>query len=357
MKIEGSMIWAWGVCCWALGCSDGAPAAPETCKDDGSALEGDGQRFVGMDVGSAKVCALAGDGGLYCWGDARSETPLRTALVPSATAVAIGSPQTCAVRPGGAVACWSDGDAKAELVPGLCGATALTAELESRCAVGRDGTVRCWGGLQAGVFGTSSSRRAVAVPGVSGALTVASGNNGYACALLSDGSVTCWGGGPRVNDRPSIEPAAVPEIAGAVALDGATGSGLEMCAALADGIVTCWSHALAPAPVPSLEDAVSVAHCWSHACAVLADGSVRCWGRNQTGQLGDGTQEDSDVPVTVEGISNAVSVSVGSRDSGIGTSCALLDDGTARCWGSNRHGMLGDGASVDSSTPVVVAFP
>jgi alpha-tubulin suppressor-like RCC1 family protein len=239
----------------------------------------------------------------------------------------------------------------------LCEATALAVGTTTRCAVVSDGSVRCWGGLQESVFGKQSSRTPVAVPDVAEATAVVAGASGYACALIVDGSVTCWGGGPRQGDRPGIQPTPVPEITGAIALSGSESLGPDLCALLADGTVTCWSHAAAPTPLPEIEGVVSFAHSLSHACAALDDGSVRCWGRNQTGQLGNGTAEDSDSPVTVEGLSGATAVAVGALDSTIGQSCALLDDGTARCWGSNFRGQLGDGTTADSSTPVEVRFP
>lgn len=63
-------------------------------------------------------------------------------------------------------------------------------------------------------------------------------------------------------------------------------------------------------------------------CAVLADGTVRCWGNNAFGLLGDGTTIARSVPVPVAGIANATAVSVGPWET-----CALLADGTVRCWG------------------------
>jgi alpha-tubulin suppressor-like RCC1 family protein len=79
---------------------------------------------------------------------------------------------------------------------------------------------------------------------------------------------------------------------------------------------------------------------------------VQCWGRNDHGQLGDGTLVDRSFPVRVVGISSAdvVSISLGSDDS-----CAVLHSGEVRCWGSNDHGQLGDGTTTDRATPVVVA--
>src|SRR5688572_28173813 len=45
-----------------------------------------------------------------------------------------------------------------------------------------------------------------------------------------------------------------------------------------------------------------------HSCAVREDGTVWCWGRNDKGQLGDGTASDSDLPVEVMNVTKAVSV-------------------------------------------------
>jgi alpha-tubulin suppressor-like RCC1 family protein len=76
-------------------------------------------------------------------------------------------------------------------------------------------------------------------------------------------------------------------------------------------------------------------------CALLFDGTIRCWGRNEYGQLGNGTTGgDSSVPVSVVGISTAIAVSVGQDHA-----CAVLANGTIRCWGSNMWGQLGNGAT------------
>lgn len=104
-----------------------------------------------------------------------------------------------------------------------------------------------------------------------------------------------------------------------------------------------------PTSLEGISNAVDVSVGGTHACAVLEDGSVACWGSNGDGQLGDDTFVDSRVPVAVTGIANAESVSASASHS-----CAVLDDGAVACWGRNGSGQLGDGTSMDSGVPVAV---
>lgn len=81
-----------------------------------------------------------------------------------------------------------------------------------------------------------------------------------------------------------------------------------------------------------------------HSCALIDGGTVRCWGNGAYGQLGYGNVEnigDDEEPfeagdVSLDGLATAISA-------GAGHSCALLNGGTVRCWGSGEHGRLGTG--------------
>lgn len=86
------------------------------------------------------------------------------------------------------------------------------------------------------------------------------------------------------------------------------------------------------------------------ACAVTVGGRAVCWGNNSTGKLGNGTETNSKTPVQVAGLESGVrSVTVGSS-----FACALTSSGSVKCWGSNAEGQLGNGTNTISSVPVQV---
>jgi alpha-tubulin suppressor-like RCC1 family protein len=63
----------------------------------------------------------------------------------------------------------------------------------------------------------------------------------------------------------------------------------------------------------------------AHACLIVSDGTVRCWGHNNYGQLGNQATEDSSTPVIVA-VQQVVDISLGQSHS-----CALLQDGGGAC--------------------------
>lgn len=80
-----------------------------------------------------------------------------------------------------------------------------------------------------------------------------------------------------------------------------------------------------------------------HSCILLAaDGSIRCWGRNEHGELGNGTTIDSVKPVDVIGITGALDVKAGGSDDR-GFTCAIMADRRMACWGNNTYYQLGNG--------------
>jgi alpha-tubulin suppressor-like RCC1 family protein len=87
-----------------------------------------------------------------------------------------------------------------------------------------------------------------------------------------------------------------------------------------------------------------------HTLALKADGTVWAWGSNAQGQLGDGSNVDSAVPVLVGGLTGVVAIRAGAAHS-----LALKADGALWAWGDNGSGQLGDGTAVAlQTTPVQV---
>ncbi|HWA74829.1 MAG TPA: hypothetical protein VG937_20945 [Polyangiaceae bacterium] len=137
----------------------------------------------------------------------------------------------------------------------------------------------------------------------------------------------------------------------------------HFCELLGTGKVGCWGYnangelgngvvstvSTTPVAVSGITQAIALSVGYSHSCAVLLGGTAKCWGSNLHGQLGNNSTTDSNVPVSVSGIISATSI--GSGNSHV---CASLSDGSVRCWGYNSRGQLGVAASADKTTPVTV---
>jgi hypothetical protein len=107
--------------------------------------------------------------------------------------------------------------------------------------------------------------------------------------------------------------------------------------------------------IPAGRRAVAIAAGASHTCAVLDDGSAWCWGSDGVGQLGnDALLEPATEPVRVAtpGGRRVVAISAGGN-----STCALLDDASAWCWGADFSGQLGNDPSFESqSVPAPVTL-
>ncbi|MQY10661.1 hypothetical protein SRB5_07730 [Streptomyces sp. RB5] len=93
-----------------------------------------------------------------------------------------------------------------------------------------------------------------------------------------------------------------------------------------------------------------------HSLALTSDGRVLAWGRNDLGQLGDGTTVERHLPVYVD-LPPGVTVTAIAAGTGGQHSLALTSDGRVLSWGWNAYGQLGDGTTTDRPDPEYVHLP
>ncbi len=115
---------------------------------------------------------------------------------------------------------------------------------------------------------------------------------------------------------------------------------------------------LGPAGPAPLGGVAEVSAGGNSTCAVLTDDSAYCWGAGGRGQLGNGSTADRNRPTRVSGPGGSGFLAdVASIDTSTTHTCALLTGGTVYCWGRGNRGELGDGLSGSSTTPVQVRGP
>jgi len=173
--------------------------------------------------------------------------------------------------------------------------------------------------LALSVTGTAAGSAMLTITGRAPGFRALAAGDYHTCAVLDGGSVSCWGS----------------NAAGQLGRDGSV------------------AFDPAPAVVPLASQATAVAAGSWHTCALLASGQVVCWGRNDYGQLGDGSMTDSLRPVTAANVSGARAIAAGSH-----LTCALLATGGVMCWGASDAVGTGDPADPSnyaSPTPKAVS--
>lgn len=302
--------------------------------------------FTVLSAGSEHTCGLTEAGGVRCWGanewgqlgdgtTSHRSTPVDVVgLESGVTAISAGHSHTCALLADGGVQCWG---------------------LNSTGQLG-------WS------TNTTYSATPGAVNGLGGSVTAVASGRMHTCGLLAGGGVQCWGDnnfgqlGDGSNDN-SLAPVTVIGLGRPVT---AITAGWAFNCVLADGGILCWGDnnfgqlgngmtgwgSNIPVTVSGLvSGAVAVSAAGVHACALTSGGGGKCWGNNYNGQLGDGTNTDHSSPVDVIGLGSGLSALV----SGGAHTCALTSSGAIKCWGLNNRGQLGNQSFIDSNKPVDVS--
>ena len=202
------------------------------------------------------------------------------------------------------------------------------------------------------------------VSGISNAVSVSSFaylNDAFGCAVLSTGQIKCWGDNQRGElglGNSNAAPATPQPVVGITNAISVTTMQQSVCALLSTGLVKCWgdnywgqtgqattfdARTFTPSSVAlgTGLTATSLVSGTSHTCALISDGTVKCWGIGLSGQTGY-IAAAHPAASTVVGVSNAIQITT-SDD----VSCALINGGTAKCWGNNHNAALGTGSASD----------
>jgi uncharacterized delta-60 repeat protein len=250
---------------------------------------------------------------------------------------------------------------------------ATSSGLGHSLAVCNDGMMAAWGSNLNGQLGNGSNTNATTVTAVnmSGVLSgkkviaVAAGWQ-HSLALCSDGTLVAWGDGSfgQLGNNSTLDSTVPVLVNTAGALSGkrviAIGAGYTHSAALcSDGTVVCWgdntngelgngsnTRSLIPVAVTTsgvlAGRAVTAIACGqNHTLALLADGTLASWGSNSNQQLGNFSGVSKNVPVAVNTTSALLGKKVAAISAGGNQNLVLCTDGSLAAWGEDDHGQIG----------------
>jgi alpha-tubulin suppressor-like RCC1 family protein len=178
------------------------------------------------------------------------------------------------------------------------------------------------------------------------------GGQNKTCGLNGAGLITCWSGGGAGQNLGGLVPVTGgrPESNVAVAVNrfGSLIVGVDE-----QGMPITFQAGQFTA-VSTLSGVRYVDSGVGQVCALLEDTTVKCWGANNYGQLGDNSTVSSPKPVGVLDLAGASDLAVG-RNHACVIVTATSQSTLIKCWGLNTDGQLGNGTNVNSSIPVNVS--
>jgi alpha-tubulin suppressor-like RCC1 family protein len=319
----------------------------------------DGGPYLALAAGDTAVCGIRFDRHVDCWGAAAPKCcsqPQAHVLTPAALAsnstferVAVGTGSACGIDGSHRGLCWGEdlegalGDGQASdtavppavTLPGNHSFTDIDQGVFGGCGIDTSGAAFCWGSDPFGELGIGDSTGAVeeSLPlPVTGGLhfTQIAVGGAYTCGITTEGLAACWGlnvaGQLGVGTQDVDEAVPTPVVGGTFA---------SVFAGDKNNVL-------------------------GHTCALDAAGAASCWGANDFGQLGAASANTcqfgqnfpcSETPVAVAGGLKFTTLAIGDEHT-----CGMVADGHVYCWGANDQGQLGNGTTVQASTPVLSTF-
>jgi alpha-tubulin suppressor-like RCC1 family protein len=310
---------------------------------------------VSIDSGYNHVCATLSTGNIRCFGQNSDgqvgngstgsfvEIPVAVSGITSpVVALSAGGSSSCSMLANGSVACWGlngmgqlgDGTGRRAVsavsagwwkpITPAIGVQSVGLGYSHTCAL-KNNQVKCWGNNINGQVGNAIptgtgigavTTTPVVVGGLTGNIVSLVSGNLHNCVLIDDGSVKCWGG--------------------------------NSAGQLGNGVITFTAQALPVDVIGLHQPATAIMAAGDFTCAALQDKTAKCWGSNSHGQLGAGlTIASSATPLTVYDLFGVTALS-----GKMVHACALLEDKSTKCWGANYSGQLGDGTTTNRNIPV-----
>lgn len=257
------------------------------------------------------------------------------------------------------------------------------------CIVGQNGQPYCWGSAGSKQLGDNTtvdkSRPTAVLQGAMPSLQVKKIVPSWVstCALTISNSVYCWGqnSNSETGDNTTVVTRGLPVatyasgvLNGLPVVDITAGSS-HFCAIASDSKAYCWgsnssgqigNNSTTRAGVPAAVNmsgvlsgltVKSITAGETHTCIVASDDNAYCWGANDMGQLGDGTNNNSSVPVAVNRSGVLSGLSIKKIASGVSSyhTCVIASNDKVYCWGKNNAASnLGDGSTTNKNSPVAV---
>lgn len=338
--------------------------------------------LTGLDRGTVTVTATS---------EGKAGTATRVVVIKYRSLVA-GTQHSCDIASGGIVWCWGQNGNEGRIGMPLLGdqvvssqpvrvpstgptgirAVQLASFGRHTCALDTNGKAWCWGSNAWGALGVAGINQTATPIAVAGGMTfsrIAVGSE-HSCALTAAGAMYCWGhndwrqfaaNAPGMAEAPV---AVAPNMTfasltvGATFTCGITPAGAAHCwgysgwGNLGDGAAISYGNTFSATPL-----LVIGGRSWKqvgggqiHTCGLTTGGQAYCWGNNG-GKLGNGASIESSTPQALVGAPALASISVGANHN-----CAIAANTfDVWCWGFNGSGQLGQAATQSITSPVRVA--
>ncbi len=360
--------------------------------------------FVEVSAGGAGfTCGVEAQGRVFCWGDDRGvqlglggehgsrSTPAPAVADVSLSTVSVGWSHACALDTEGRAHCWGENpdgrlgtgglDASDRPIPvaGERRFAGISTGHAHTCGVTLDGEVHCWGEGEGGRLGTGGEESRLQPHRVETDVMFESVSAGldFTCGISVDGGAHCWGnGGPWLGNGDPLARPAPEAVLGDLVFRSLVAGDRHVCGVTIEGEAYCWGVSTggrlgigpaigmeyAPHPVEGELSFRSVAAGGESSCGVLEEGDAFCWGRGSFGRLGDGLagpEHEAWEPVGVQGGTafTMLSVARGSDETRPAHVCGVAADGDVLCWGAGDVGQLGNrafGVGYFEATPVPI---